>query len=93
MHLLGKNNFVRYHNFFVSPSLTQRAAEVYLEQHNATHLLPPGTWEHDLVGTCRTHLHVKPKVTEGILFYSQVLFFFSCVYFDSIKLPCAVTNC
>eukprot|EP01032_Pedospumella_encystans_P022248 gene22247-25211_t len=49
----------------------QRAAEAYLQQHNATHLLPPGTWEHDLVGTCRTHLHIKPKVTEGILFYSQ----------------------
>lgn len=74
-------------DYFFTP--LQRAAEAYLQQYNATHLFAQGSWEHDLVGTCRTHLNVKPKITEGILFYSQVVYFLA-LFFIYLSGTCCV---
>jgi hypothetical protein len=49
----------------------QSAADAYLQKHNASHLVPRGSWEYEMLGYCRTRLAAKPARAEALLFYSQ----------------------
>lgn len=44
----------------------------FLEDTNTSHLYEEGSWQRDLIVSCRSRLVVKPRRLDAVLFYSQL---------------------
>lgn len=63
--------FVRFLTFLIYSTSPQRLADSYLAAQNASNIIKKGTWQHDLLGECRTNLATRPVKAQALLFYSQ----------------------